>query len=131
VVYVGLGVVAILASVFAERSASDGAAERYGLKTAACTHLPDMDMQQCLSSLSAAAHAEQIGAYRSALAAASAQGRGAELRKTQASWRKFVDLQCAFEQAQFRGGTGYWSALYLCEVRSTAARIEELVDSVR
>ncbi len=100
--------------------------QRYGVKVAVCTSMPDIDMQQCLAGLLEPVEAEQQRAHEAALKVASGQGRAAELRKAEAEWRKFVDAQCAFERAQFSGGTGAWSTLYICVIERKARRVDEL-----
>lgn len=123
--------VAILAGMFLPLAAAGdpapgGAAGQYGRSVAACTALSDMDGQQCLAGLLEPIDGQLTRSYESALEAAAAQGRAAELREAQAKWQSFVDAQCGFERAQFRGGTGYWSAFYICHIRHAAARIDDL-----
>jgi uncharacterized protein YecT (DUF1311 family) len=123
---VAVVVVAVLPVVAASASVPSTAAEDYDQKVAVCTAKSDIDGQQCLAELLKPV-ADQLGrTYKSALEVATIQERAAELRQAQAEWAKFVDAQCKFDLAQFRGGTGYWSVGYICRIKRTAARIDDL-----
>lgn len=96
------------APIAASASTPTTAVRGYGAKVAACTNRADVDMRQCLARLLKPVDAEHQRAFQSALTVASEQGRAGELRQAEAEWRKFMGAQCAFERAQFRGGTGAW-----------------------
>jgi hypothetical protein len=79
----------------------DSAADRYESQISRCTQLPDMDMQSCLADLNAKAFATEK------------QVVGTN-----------PDVDCNKEAQRFKGGTGYWSAIYICSIRERAKRID-------
>ena len=99
---------------------------RYNQGVSVCTVNADADGQQCLADLLEPSDAELKGVYAAALVVAEAQGRADELRHVQTEWLQFVEAQCAYELAQFRGGTGYWSVGYICRIKRNAQRIDDL-----
>ena len=78
-----------------------GATDRYEAQISRCTQLPDVDMQSCLADLNTKAFAEEKQALGSN-----------------------ANVDCEKEAQRFKGGTGYWSAIYICSIRERAKRID-------
>ena len=123
---VAMVLAAFLPVAAASASVPSAAADEYGKKVAICTAKTDIDGQQCLAGLLTPVADQVKRTYKEALVRATMHERAAELRNAQAAWAKFVDAQCEFDLAQFRGGTGYWSVGYICRIERTAARIDDL-----
>jgi hypothetical protein len=97
-----LAALALPASACSASTANrSSAVDRYEPQISRCTQLPDMDMQSCLSDLNTKAFDEErqiVG--------------------------KNADVDCEKEAQRFKGGTGYWSAIYICSIRERAKRID-------
>jgi hypothetical protein len=80
------------------------AVKRFTSEIDACTRKPDADMQSCLADLNVKAFAEEKRVV----------GTNAE-------------VDCGKETQRFKGGTGHWSANYICSIRERAKRIDASV----
>ena len=87
---------------------TNSAVERYEAAIGHCTRLKDMDMQSCLANLNTQALAEERQAF------------GAN-----------SSFSCEVEVRRFEGGTGYWSAAYICSIRERAKRIDARIPNVQ